>query len=95
MSNERDPGKGAAPPAIANGRCLPLALLAPGRLAHIVTAQGGRGLTQRLAAMGIGPGVRVTLKRGGPRGPVIVEVKGTQIALGHGMARRVLVTPAD
>jgi len=53
---------------------------------------GGRGMTQRLAAIGIRPGQEI-VKTSGPfmRGPVTVRIGNAQMALGFGMARRVIV----
>lgn len=58
----------------------------------VVEIQGGLGLTRRLEAMGIRPGVDLA-KTSGPylRGPVTVRLGNTQVALGFGMASRVIV----
>ena len=63
-----------------------------GREGAVVEIQGGFGLTRRLEAMGIRPGVRLA-KTSGPylRGPVTVRVGNAQMALGFGMASRVFV----
>ena len=70
---------------------MPLMILQPRRRARVVGVHGGRGLTQRLAAMGILPGAEVSLIRGGTGGPVIVDVRGSRFILGRGMAHRVMV----
>lgn len=53
---------------------------------------GGRGAGQRLGAMGIRPG-QMIVKTCGPfmRGPVTVRIGNAQIALGYGMASKVIV----
>jgi Fe2+ transport system protein FeoA len=51
----------------------------------------GRGLMRRLLDLGITKGCTFTVVQSGGRGPVLIEVRGTRIALGHGMARRILV----
>lgn len=61
------------------------------RLASIDAAQG---LAGRLAAMGLVPGVEVLVVTNRGAGPAIVEVKGTRLALGRGMALRMLVRQA-
>jgi len=43
--------------------------------------------------MGIFPGVELLLVKGGFGGPVIVEVRGSRIILGRGMAHRIMVAP--
>lgn len=60
----------------------------------IVKALGGFGLVRRLAEMGLTPGVEVKLLRKSSfRGPVEIEVRGVTLALGCGVASRVLVKP--
>jgi ferrous iron transport protein A len=53
--------------------------------------EGGSGFVGRLAALGFTPGAEVAVVRNSGRGPVIVSVLDTQIALGRGQADRVLV----
>ena len=68
--------------------------LRAGDRARILEIRGGRGLQRRLAHMGIQPGDVVTMSRSGfLRGPVLVEVHGFRVALGRGVARRVIVAP--
>jgi len=52
---------------------------------------GGRGFVGRLAALGFTPGAEVTMVQNFGRGPVIVLVRDTRIALGRGEARKVLI----
>jgi Fe2+ transport system protein FeoA len=63
-----------------------------GEIGVVRALSGGRGAQQRLAAMGIRPG-QVVAKTSGPfmRGPVTVRVGNSQIALGYGIACRVIV----
>jgi len=68
---------------------VPLVELRSGERGVIVDFVGpGRG---RLYAMGLAPGAIVRVLENYPRGPVIVEVGGTRLALGRGMAAKVLV----
>ena len=52
----------------------------------------GRGIVARLASLGFTPGVEVTMVQNYGRGPLIVEVRGTRVALGRREATRVLVS---
>lgn len=54
---------------------------------------GGRGIGRRLSSMGLHPGATVRLVCAQPaRGPVVVEINGTtRLALGRGIARKVMV----
>lgn len=69
--------------------------LQPGERAKILAVAGGHGLRRRLQQMGIHPGDSVSLaSQAAFRGPLLVTVHGMQIALGRGVARRILVEPA-
>jgi ferrous iron transport protein A len=69
-----------------------LTTMESGSKGKVIEIQGGRGLCARLNAMGIRPGVRITKISGQiMRGPVIVSVGSTQVAIGFGMASRVFV----
>jgi Fe2+ transport system protein FeoA len=70
---------------------MPLAVVEAGRRVYIVGLNAGQGLQGRLAAMGLVPGTPVEVIRNSPRGPFIVSVRGTRIALGHGMAQKIMV----
>lgn len=69
--------------------------LRQGEEAFILALQGGRGFQARLRSMGFVEGQAIrklsTLAWGGP---VVVLAKRTQIAVGRGMARRILVRRA-
>ncbi len=69
----------------------PLPGLRPNARAKVVSLGGGTEFKQRLASMGILPGAELKVVRCGSAGPVIVEVRGGQYILGHGMAQRVVV----
>lgn len=51
------------------------------------------GLVRRLAEMGFTRGARVRVLHSGPPGPVLVMVRGSRVALGRGVAMKVLVSP--
>lgn len=60
----------------------------------IVELQGGVGVVNRLTAMGVMPGKRVTkISAMLMRGPVTIEVDRAKIAIGFGMASKILVKP--
>ncbi|MEW6687409.1 MAG: FeoA family protein [Candidatus Edwardsbacteria bacterium] len=65
-----------------------------GEKGKVVEIKGGRGLVMKLEAMGIRPGVEITkISAQIMHGPVIVRVGNTQLAIGFGMAKKVIVTP--
>lgn len=63
-----------------------------GQEGTIIAVQGGRGFQSRLRNLGLVEGQRIRkLSALAWGGPVVVEVKRTQVALGRGMARRILL----
>ncbi len=71
---------------------VPLTELGPGKRATVIAIRGGWGAQRRLNALGLREGTAV-VKTTGPfmRGPVVVQAGGAQIALGWGLARKILV----
>ena len=53
--------------------------------------EGGRGAMQRLTDMGLIPGERLRVLHNSGYGPVIVLIKGAKVALGHGLAAKIIV----
>ncbi len=72
------------------GQIIPLAQVPPGRTVRVVQITGGSTLISRLYQMGILPGtmIHVIMNSGGP---VIISVKSSSVALGRGMAHKILV----
>jgi ferrous iron transport protein A len=53
---------------------------------------GGHGVTRRLEALGVRPGVLITkVSSQFMRGPITIQLGNTQIALGFGIAKKVIV----
>ena len=67
--------------------------LKPGERATFLGIHGGRSFLGRLIAMGFTPGVEVEMMQNHRRGPLLVAVRGTFVALGRGEAGRVLIEP--
>jgi ferrous iron transport protein A len=64
--------------------------------AMVIDIQGGQRIRQRLGEIGIHPGDTITILRyGALRGPILIEVHGSQVALGRGIASRVIVEEAE
>ena len=69
-----------------------LSQMKAGQSGIVVQIQGGHGLINRLSALGIRPGKRIT--KGGSmfmRGPVTVQLGSAQVAIGFGMANKIIV----
>ena len=75
-----------------DGKQVTLTQMYSGQSGIVVQVQGGHGMVSRLAALGIRPGKRVTkISSMIMGGPVTVAVDRAQIAIGFGMANRVIV----
>lgn len=53
--------------------------------------EGGHGAMQRLTDMGLIPGGRLKVSHNSGYGPVTVLIKGAKVALGHGLAAKIMV----
>lgn len=69
----------------------PLGFLAPGEAGVIKEVAGGIGISERLRGMGVTKGKALRMIQNNACGPVIVALGETRLALGRGMAQKVLV----
>ncbi len=69
-----------------------LSALTPGQVGIVRELAGGWGFVSRLAALGFTPGAQVTMVQNFGRGPLIVLVRSTRVALGRGEANRVVIS---
>ena len=77
---------------IHQGRQLTLRQMEIGQTGTVIGILGGRGLMRRLEALDIRPGKKVTKVSSTLfRGPVTLRVDNAQIAIGFGMAKRIIV----
>jgi ferrous iron transport protein A len=75
-----------------HGNLISLTQMQPGQGGTVVRIQGGFGLIDRLNALGIMPGKRITkISSMIARGPITIEVDRAQVAIGFGMANRIIV----
>lgn len=71
-----------------------LTKLDEGESGIVAEIQGGQGLIRRLEDMGIRPGKKVTkVSSQFMRGPVTLRINNYRIAIGYGMAKKILVNP--
>ena len=67
-----------------------------GQTGVVAAIKGGHGLARRLESLGILPGARVTKVGAQPmRGPVMLKVHRATVAVGFGMAQRILAEITD
>ena len=69
----------------------PLCAGDPGRPLTVVGFRGGPGMQRRLADMGLPPGTELKLISRDNHGPVIIELRGSRLALGRGVAHHIIV----
>ena len=80
------------------GKCMqsekPVALttIPTGKAVRLVKIDGGKRLNHRLAEMGLTPGVEITILQDAG-GPLLLHVRDFRIAVGRGMAEKLIVVP--
>jgi ferrous iron transport protein A len=70
---------------------IPLNTLGKGEHAFVFSFSGGRAVSNRLVSLGFTPGVELNMVQNFGRGPLIVALRGTRVALGRGEAEKILV----
>ena len=65
--------------------------LESGKIAIVESISGGKHLRQRLVNLGMIPGSEVRIIRANRMGPMVLNVQGSQIMIGRGMARQIYV----
>jgi len=69
-----------------------LTLLKEGEKGKVIDIQGGWGLQRKLEALGIRPGVEIVkVSSQLMHGPIIIKIGNSQVAIGFGMARKIIV----
>jgi ferrous iron transport protein A len=68
-----------------------LADIKPGEHARFIAISKGNGVAGRLTSLGFTPGVDLTMMQNYGRGPLVVTVRGTRVALGREEARNITV----
>ncbi len=66
-----------------------------GMVVRVKELLGGQRAVTRLREIGLVEGSLVKVIDNPIIGPIIIEVNGTRIALGRGMARKVIVEPVE
>ncbi len=70
---------------------IPLGLLEVGEVGVVQDITGGIGFISRISATGFTQNAEVTMLRNWKRGPVLVFIRDTQMALGRGEAEKIIV----
>ncbi|RUA18394.1 MAG: ferrous iron transport protein A [Clostridia bacterium] len=72
----------------------PLSSVHRGEVVQLTHIEAGRRLGQRLAELGLTPGVKIQVLHVNG-GPILIGVRGARLALGRGMAEKILVTTLE
>ena len=73
-------------------KIIPLTKMHAGQSGKVIEIEGGRNVLNRLNSLNIRIGKEVTkVSSMLMRGPVTVEVGNSRVAIGYGMARRIMV----
>jgi len=77
---------------MSSGKPVTLRQMRSGDKGKIIEVQGGPGMVRRLDALGIRPGKKIIkISSMLMRGPITVQVGHTRVAIGFGMANRIIV----
>jgi Fe2+ transport system protein FeoA len=68
-----------------------LSQIREGEKVVIASLHEGNDLNRRLASLGFTPGVDIEIMQNFGRGPMIVKVRGTKVAIGRGEADKIKV----
>ena len=69
-----------------------LDLIKESQKVKVIDIYGGWGIRQRLGCLGIHPGDIITVRKSAiMRGPILISIHGNQVALGRGIAKKILV----
>lgn len=73
------------------GWSMPLAMVSQGEEVTVVDIRAGHRLTKRLADMGLTPGTTLRVITSHSPGPILIDLRGSRLVLGHGIAQKVMV----
>ncbi len=68
-----------------------LSRVASGEKVVVLALGAGWGLQRRLADLGLTPGVEIKVISSGRPGQVVIDVRGSRLALGRGVASKIMV----
>ena len=73
------------------GQYLPLNMISSDRKVKLVAVRGGQGMRKRLNDMGLNIGTEFRVVHFHSFGPCIIAINNIRLALGRGMAQKILV----
>jgi ferrous iron transport protein A len=75
----------------AGSKAIPLCMAETCKEVKVMKVRAGSGLQRKLADMGLTPGAEIKLINCQGVGPVLIDLKGSRLALGRGMAMKIMV----
>ena len=69
---------------------MPLTMVSQGQEVTLIDILGGKGIRSKLYSMGLIPVVKLTVL-GNKGGPIMIAINDTRLALGFGMAHKIMV----
>jgi DtxR family Mn-dependent transcriptional regulator len=67
-----------------------------GAILKVIAVNAGKNAKKRLANMGLMPGTKIVKKKSAPfKGPLEINVKGSSLVIGRGLAEKVMVDCGD
>jgi Fe2+ transport system protein FeoA len=70
-------------------------MVSSGDRVKLVSVRAGWGLQRRLADLGLTPAVEFRVINSGRPGQVLLDVRGSRLALGHGVSNKIIVDIVD
>lgn len=77
------------------GKISPLSAVRSGIEVTLVSIGGGRGTRMKLVGMGLGEGIKIRVLNSRGSGPCVILTGNTRLALGRGIAKKILVREED
>jgi ferrous iron transport protein A len=74
---------------------MPISLASAGKMLLVTGINAGLGLQRRLADMGLIPGTPVMVVNGYYPGPLLINVRGSRLGLGFGVAQKIMVKETE
>lgn len=77
---------------ISEDNRIPLTNMKEGQTGIIITVDGGKGATKRLADLGLTTGTEIkVIRKALFSGPVKIQVRGSRMVIGRGLALKIIV----
>ncbi|MFC1780808.1 ferrous iron transport protein A [Planctomycetota bacterium] len=73
----------------------PLSEIPSGQKVRLVSIEAGQDLYNRLISMGMLPNELIIVVSNRYPGPFVINVKGSKVMLGRGMAQKIMVSSCD